>query len=267
MFLPDFFAVHPVFTREELVRHLQESGDGNPNASTVRALLRYHQATGRILSVRRGLYATVTPGSTPSSAPVDAYLVGALGCPGGVLAYHAALELHGLAYSTFESVQILAPRLQRGWSFRGVEYRPVQPRGSLGDVALTMGVETMDRQGINLRVTSVTRTLVDVLDRPDLSGGWEEVWRSLGTLKVVDDGAALAYLDRLGNATTSALVGFYLERHPGVLDTPEETLTLMERLRPKGRQYLDRKEGGRLAARWNLIVPEALWQRSWEEMP
>ncbi len=267
MSLPDFFAVHPVFTRAELVRHLTETGEGKPNASTVRALLRYHQSKGRILSVRRGLYATVAPGSTPSSAPVDAYLVGALGCPGGVLAYHAALELLGLAYSTFEAIQILAPRLQRGWSFRGVEYRPVQPRGSLGDVALTLGVETMDRQGINLQVTTVTRTLVDVLDRPDLSGGWEEVWRSLETAKVVDDAEALVYLKRLGNATTSALVGFYLERHPGVLDSPEETLTRMESLRPKGRQYLDRKEGGRLAARWNLIVPEALWQRSWEETP
>ena len=267
MSLPDFFAVHPVFTREEVVRHLAETGGREPNASTVRALLRYHQTTGRILSVRRGLYASVAPGSTPSSAPVDAYLVGALGCPGGVLAYHTALELHGLAYSTFEAVQVLSPRLQRGWSFRGVDYRPVKAREGLGDLALTLGVETMDRQGLDLRVTSVSRTLVDVLDRPDLSGGWEEVWRSLETLKVVDDAETLAYLERLGNATTSALVGFYLEQHPGVLDTAGETLAKMEALRPKGRQYLDRRAGGRLAARWNLIVPETHWQRNWEEMP
>jgi predicted transcriptional regulator of viral defense system len=266
MSLPDFFAIHPVFTREELVRHLTETGGGEPNASTVRALLRYHQTTGRILSVRRGLYATVPPGSTPSSALVDAYLVGALGCPGGVLAYHAALELHGLAYSTFEVVQILVPRLQRGWSFRGVEYRPVKPRESLGAAALTLGVETMDRRGIDLRVTTAARTLVDVLDRPDLAGGWEEVWRSLETLRVVDDAEVLAYLGRLGNATTSAMVGFFLEQHPGLLDVAGETLTHLESLRPKGRQYLDRKAGGRLAARWNLIVPESLWQRSWEEM-
>jgi len=266
MSLPDFFAVHPVFTREELVRHPPETGGGERNASTCRGLLRYHQTTGRILSVRRGLYATVAPGSTQSSAPMDAYLVGALGCPEGVLAYHTALELHGLAYSTFEEVQILVPRLQRGWSFKGVEYRPVKPRESLGNAALTLGVETMDRQGMDLRVTSVTRTLVDVLDRPDLAGDWEEVWRSLETLRVVDDVEALAYLERLGNATTSALVGFYLERHPGVLDSAGETLTKMESLRPKGRQYLDRKAGGRLAGRWNLILPETLWQRNWEEL-
>jgi predicted transcriptional regulator of viral defense system len=124
----------------------------------------------------------------------------------------------------------------------------------------------MDRRGIDLRVTTAARTLVDVLDRPDLAGGWEEVWRSLETLRVVDDAEVLAYLRRLGNATTSAMVGFFLEQHPGLLDAAGETLTHLESLRPKGRQYLDRKAGGRLAARWNLIVPESLWQRSWEEM-
>jgi hypothetical protein len=75
------------------VRHLTEQGGREPNPATVRELLRYHQRTGRILAVRRGLFATVPPGSTPESAPMDAYLVGAMGCPGGVLAYHTALEL------------------------------------------------------------------------------------------------------------------------------------------------------------------------------
>lgn len=31
---------------------------------------------------------------------------------------------------------------------------------------------------MELRVASLERTLVDVLDRPDLAGSWEEVWRS-----------------------------------------------------------------------------------------
>lgn len=266
MSLPDFFALHPVFTREALVRHLAEMRGGEPNPGTVRALLRYHQTTGRILSVRRGLYATVPPGSTPESAPVDAYLVGALGCPGGVLAYHTALELHGLAYSTFEAVQILVSRPQRGWVFKGVSYRPVRPRESLGEVALALGVETMDRLGLDLQVTSVARTLVDVLDRPVLAGGWEEVWRSLEEMRVVDADEVLAYLDRLGNATTSAFVGFFLEQHREVLSVAEETLKALEPLRPKGKHYLNRAEGGRLAKRWNLIVPELLWERRWEEM-
>lgn len=87
------------------MRHLAEAGGKEPNPATVRELLRYHQRTGRILAVRRGLFATVPPGSTPESAPIDAFLAAAMGCPEVVLAYHTALELHGLAYSSFEEVQ------------------------------------------------------------------------------------------------------------------------------------------------------------------
>lgn len=73
MSLTAFFALHPVFTREALVRHLTETGGKEPNPATVRELLRYHQRTGRILAVRRGLFATVPPGSTPESAPIEGY--------------------------------------------------------------------------------------------------------------------------------------------------------------------------------------------------
>ena len=266
MALPDFFPLHPVFTRETLVNHLASAPGGAPRPGTVRALLRYHQGTGRILAVRRGLYATVAPGSTPATTPVDAYLVGALGCPQGVLGYHAALALHGLAHSTFEAIQILVPRPQRPWTFRGVQYRPVQPREALGDAAMTLGVETMDRMGVDLPVTTEARTLVDVLDRPDLAGGWEEVWRSLEGLRLVDEAGILSYVTRLDNATTSALVGYFLEQHQETLSVQEATLQALEVLRPRGKHYLDRKVGGRLATRWNLIVPDTIWNRTWEEL-
>ncbi|MBP1628347.1 MAG: transcriptional regulator [Holophagaceae bacterium] len=266
MSLPTFFALHPVFTREALVRHLAETGGKEPNSATVRELLRYHQRTGRILAVRRGLFATVPPGSTPEFAPIDAFLVAAMGCPEGVLAYHAALELHGLAYSTFEEVQVLVPRSQRAWAFRGVNYRPLRAREALGEAAMTLGVDVVDRLGMDIRVTSQARTLVDVLDRPEYSGGWEEVWRSLEGLRLVDLGEVQDYLARLNNATTAALVGFFLEQHREALHVSEAELARLEPMRPKGRHYLNRTEGGRLAKRWNLIVPEPLWRRTWEEL-
>jgi predicted transcriptional regulator of viral defense system len=185
--------------------------------------------------------------------------------PKGVLGYHTALELHGLAHSTFEVIQILVPPSMRAWTFRGVEYRPVQPREALGEAAWDQGVERMDRLGVDLPVTSTARTLVDVLDRPDLGGGWEEVWRSLEGLHLVDTGSVEEYLELLGNTTTSALVGFFLEQHREALNVDESALKTLELLRPRGRHYLDRNAGGRLATRWNLIVPDALWERSWEE--
>jgi len=215
--------------------------------------------------IRRALFASVAPGGTPATSPVDSYLVAWLGCPGGVLGYHTALELHGLAHSTFETIQILVPRPLRSWTFRGVTYHPIQPREALGEAALVREVETIDHLGFDLPVTSLARTLVDVLDRPDLAGGWEEVWRSLEGLSLVDGTAVLAYLEQLGNATTAALVGYFLEQHQQALGVSESTLAAIEGLRPRGRHYLDRKAGGRLANRWNLIVPDTIRERRWEE--
>ena len=40
--------------------------------------------------------------------------------------------------------------------------------------------------GEQARVTTLERTLADVLDKPDKSGGWEEIWRSLEMAEFFD---------------------------------------------------------------------------------
>lgn len=263
--IQDFFFQHPVFRREELVRHLEAYKNRELSANTVRELLRYHQARGHLLAVRRGLFAFVRPGFSPETNPVDAYLVASKGVPDGALAYHSALELHGLAYSTFETIQVVSIRTLRSWQFRGVEYRAIKAAQTLGDEALTIGVQTMDRAGQDISVTTPERTLVDVLDRPDLGGGWEEIWRSLEGLSILSFGEVVAYVKRLANATTASRVGYFLEQHRDLLAVDEAVLASLEQLRPTGVHYMDPREGGRLVQRWNLIVPERVASRLWEE--
>jgi len=263
--LQDFFYQHPVFRREDLVRYLEQSAGRSISANTVRERLRYHQARGHLLAVRRGLYAFVRPGFSPATSPVDAYLVASMAVADGVLAYHSALELHGLAYSTFETAQVASTRSLRSWRFRGIEIRTIKAAQSLGQKALTLGVQTMDRAGQDIKVTTPERTLVDVLDRPDLGGGWEEIWRSLEGLSILSFAEVLTYSKLLGNATTASRVGYFLEQHRDLLMVSEEVLASLERLRPSGVHYLDPREGGRLVQRWNLIVPDRVASRLWEE--
>ncbi|WP_243329272.1 type IV toxin-antitoxin system AbiEi family antitoxin domain-containing protein [Mesoterricola sediminis] len=263
--IQDFFFQHPVFRREELVRHLEAQKGRGLSANTARELLRYHQVRGHLLAVRRGLYAFVRPGFSPASSPVDTYLVASKGVPDGVLAYHSALELHGLAYSTFETIQVVTKRILRTWHFRGIDFRPIKAAQALGDEALTLGVQTMDRSGQDILVTTPERTFVDVLDRPDLGGGWEEIWRSLEGLSILSFGEVVAYVKRLANATTASRVGYFLEQHRDLLSVDETVLASLERLRPTGVHYMDPREGGHLAQRWNLIVPDRVASRRWEE--
>ena len=69
MKLNEFLAQHAVFTVDELDRFLSErGGSGKPN--TRKSLLTYYRKQGRIIAVRRGLYATVPFGADSESSPV-----------------------------------------------------------------------------------------------------------------------------------------------------------------------------------------------------
>jgi predicted transcriptional regulator of viral defense system len=112
------------------------------------------------------------------------------------------------------------------------------------------------------------RTLVDVLDRPDLSGSWEEIWRSLEGIEFFDLDQVVEYALLLDNATTIAKVGFYLEQHRESLMVEEGHLNPLRDRRPRQPHYLDssNRRSGKLVANWNLVVPVAVFERTWGEV-
>ncbi len=126
----------------------------------------------------------------------------------------------------------------------------------------------MDRSGMEVRVTSLERTLVDLLNRPDLSGGWEEIWRSLESVEFFDLDKVVEYALLLGNATTAAKIGFFLEQHREPLMVEEKHLESLHGLRPRQPHYLDRdkRKSGRLVSGWNLVVPREVFERTWAEV-
>ncbi len=126
----------------------------------------------------------------------------------------------------------------------------------------------MDRSGMEVRVTSLERTMVDVLNRPDLAGGWEEIWRSLESVEFFDLDKVVQYTVLLGNATTAAKVGFFLEQHHEHLMVEEKHLKPLRDIRPLQPHYLDRdrRKSGHLVSEWNLVVPREVLERTWAEV-
>ncbi len=261
----EFFAKRPVFTYDEFVAAL---GRKDQAKRTRDALLAYHVRTGRLVHVRRGLYVTVPRGTDPARCPVDPYLLAAKLTDDAVLAYHTALEFHGRAHSVMERFIYLTARHSRALDFRGQRFQAVPvPKALRENGRETLGVKTAERQGAAVRVTSLERTLVDLLDRPGLGGGWEEIWRSLESVEFFDLDRVVEYALALRNATTAAKVGFYLEVHRKALMATDDHLKPLREHRPKEPHYLDRasRKPGRLAGKWNLVVPVEVLERSWEE--
>ena len=116
-------------------------------------------------------------------------------------------------------------------------------------------------------VTGLERTLVDLFDRPDLGGGLEEVWRSLATVEYFDLEAVTAYATLVGNATTVAKVGFFLEAHRERLMVSDAHLARLRRRRPRQPHYFEKRGAGngRFVAEWNLVVPDFVIRQVWEE--
>lgn len=267
--LQDFFSRHPVFTLEEVINFLQERASAEANIDTRKALLRYHQEQGHIVRIRRGLYASVQTGFDAKGFPVDPFLITSKLAIDAVLAYHTALDFWGLSYSVWHQFTYVTnhPRC-RSVAFQNSTFRAVRQPPALSSTNNAMfDVKTEERQGLNVRVTSQERTLVDVLARPDLAGGWEEIWRSLELANYFDISKIVQYALLLQNATTIAKVGFFLQQHQEQFSVKDNQLAELKSFIPVKPHYGERSQGvqNKFLPEWNLIMPLQVVERSWEE--
>jgi predicted transcriptional regulator of viral defense system len=263
-----FFRRHPIFTVEEFAIYLS-SRNAEVGERAREGILAYHRKVGRLVRVRRGLYVVIPAGADSDSYSVNPFLVTAKLTPDSVLSHHTALEFHGKAYSVhthiiYSASSPLAHLAFRSHVFQGTKFSLALVRAGKADV----GVLTMECEGMNVRVTSLERTLVDILDRPELSGSWEEIWRSLESVEFFDLDKVVEYARLLGNATTTAKVGLFLEQHRKALMVDDQYLKVLRDMRPKQPHYMSgsRRKSGRFVPEWNLVVPGEILERTWEEV-
>ena len=207
---------------------------------------------GDIERVRSGLYvATSGPGADGSPDVADRYTIASKVREEYYLGFHTALELHGCAYSWFNSVTVcLGPGAHfKPFEFQGTAYRPAltdRPR---------LGTEVIDRNGHRVTVSNPTRTFLDCLDRPNLAGGWEEVLKSLESLPGVQADELVSILRVFDKRILFRKAGRVLELlgpnmyYEGVLETVEDALEEEVGGQPL---YMDRRSPGPLNERWNV---------------
>lgn len=260
-----WFAQHPVFRVEDFHAFHAEAGRTRRASAS---LLRHHVRAGHLIHIRRGLYATVPPGIPAERASIDPYLITTQLTDDAVVAFHAALQFHGYAYSHWSRYDYLTASRDQATSFRGMEFVPsLEPAPLRARADRGGGIEVRPHAGGVVRVTSLERTLVDVLDQPERCGDFEEIWRSLEMIPFFDLDAVsqLAVADR--PAISAARVGFFLDQHRAELFVEERHLAPLRACAPRQPRYLDgRRASGRLVKGWNLVIPEAVLERRWEEV-
>jgi predicted transcriptional regulator of viral defense system len=261
-----FFETHPIFRYEEFSSFMASQGNTRPK--NCGPLLNYHQKVGNLVNIRKYLYAVKS--IFDNNLWIDPYLIAAKLSDNSIIAYHTALELHGIAYSTFNEVTYLTNRQKAPFTYEGQLFRPITQQKALIESGLTdFDVDTINRSGMKINVTSLERTIVDVLDRPDLGGGWEEIWRSLEYVIRFDLNKMIFYTLYLKNSTVVAKVGYFLENRPAHLAVDPKYIEKLLPHIPKQPHYMNRtrqvKEKGKYIEKWQLIVPLEIINRTWEE--
>jgi predicted transcriptional regulator of viral defense system len=258
-----FFNNYPVFTVDDLVRYL-ESPERNRK---VYDMLSYHRRMGRVERIKEGLYFTVRPGVSPDKMNPDPFLVAGKLAPYSILAYHTALDAMGYAHSVLNSHYYFSNKYKPEIRFRNQSYICViAPTELIKKSIYYFGTEKKEKSGMMIVTTGKERSLVEALERPKYCGGFEEMYRSLEKMPYINGDVLLEYLRFRGKKSLYAKVGFYLEQNRSDLYVEDDLLSELEKYKPSGKIYWERNSiGAVLAKRWNLLVPNAVIKKSWEE--
>lgn len=243
-----FFARTPFFTREEFARHYVEDGH---RWSSVEEALRYYCATGRIVRVRRGLYASY-------AVDWDPFVLAAKLAPDPIIAYEGALAFHRLR-GVEHSMPIAAARPIAPFAFDEIVYRATPhplPRGEEHQYT-----STQPRWDVTLRVTSPARTLVDCLDRLHLGPGFVETFEAFASQPdfEINFNEVVAYALELRSRVTAARVGACLWGHLRWNSLSYDQQFTLARCAPRHTMYAVPPpiEEPTYLARFRLIVPGA----------
>jgi predicted transcriptional regulator of viral defense system len=262
--IEDFFATHPVFTLEDFKREVGQT----ITPLTLHTHLKRYRKTGRIDTIKQGLYYVVSRGHQSKTTPIDLYLVAGKVAEDSVIAFHTAFELLGAGHSVFYRMYYLTRSPRRPFNFRNVSFRAVRfPLALVEKNQEDFATERTERLGHMVRLSGKERTLVDCLERPEYCGGLEEVYRCAEKLPFLNFDVLAEYLHLRCRKVLFAKIGFFLEQHLKEFFVEEDFLRSLEKEVPKQPLYLGgRSNKGCFVKRWNLVVPDKVLKRSWEEM-
>ena len=177
--------------------------------------------------------------------------------PYAVLDYCSALAIYGMSRNVQTSHTVLSQQRMKPCKNNDVRFQPCLPPKSLKDSNTLLEKHWM--LDIPVPVVARERLLVNLLDRMELSEGWEEIINAFRYESDLDWKKMLNYVKQLNHPATAARLGFLLELYQKTMKVPERMLSALESLIPGTSEHFYRsKRKGSLVKRWNLYVPDEI---------
>jgi len=218
-----------------------------------RNVLSHLESKGWIERLERGSYLIIPlEAGLERSWSEDPLVVGTILAPEGAAAYWTAARHWGWTTQLPRTTFFMSAkrRYNARPTIMGAEYRFVTVKSER-----LFGIVDEWKGDMSVRITDPARTVLDIMDRPDLGGGIAEVTEVLRRAwSDLDLELLTRYLERFGGGTPPKRLGFLAERLQ--LPGAEDWLLKWRSLIGSGFTALERggAPGGRLLRAWNLRV-------------
>ena len=215
--------------------------------NVAKEILRRYKKQGLISQVRRDLY-VATDLATKASL-VEKFEIAGHITPSSCLAYHAALEYHGLAHQVFYHLYVSSNEAFRNFDYDGISYIYCPSKSDAGVVR-----PVTDSY---VRVTDLERTVIDCIDRIDLSGGLEELVQCFTIITYINERKLLDYLNGFNKQFLFQKAGFILAYFQNEMKLSDAFFSLCQSKIGKSTRYLtDTGESDTYFKEWKLCAPE-----------
>ena len=189
--MKDFYQTYALFRTQDILENFT-------SVRSMQAKLKSLIGIGRIAKIKNGLYATVNPLTGDIFA--SRFEIASALFENACVAYHSALEFHGLSNQMFSEVQVFIDKRNMPFEYNGLEYKFFSYNAKGGILRL--------EQNAKIVVTDLERTIVDCIDRIDLAGGLEELVMALNGITHLDEQSLLTYLKEYNKKFIYKKAGF-----------------------------------------------------------
>lgn len=197
--------------------------------------------------VRKGVYMPVEINNK--------FIIGCNAVQDGVIAYHSALEYYLLQTQEFNELYIHSSKNFRTFEYLGETYSYKKLK------FLHKVIETVDRSGYALRVTSLSQTLVDCMYNINLAGGIEELMYALSECQTnsICENDLLKCLELYDNKSLWQRAGFLFSIFNHRLNLSEGFFNKCKSAMGKNQSYIINPYFcNSFSKEWNLCIPDNL---------
>ncbi len=226
------------------------------NENTAKSLLQQYKKAGYIVSIRKNLYGALNLAS--GNVIANRFEIATGTSSSSYISHHSALEFHGIANQVFFEVTLASEEKLRAFEYDGIKYRPIISKSKDGVI--------VPPNTPKVRVTDIERTIIDCISDIELSGGTEELLKSIELVPQLDEKRIIKYLQVYDQKNIWQRAGYVLEFFKERLRISDEFFDMCKENMGSRKNYFVRESELKYHPEWRLYARIILMQCWIKEM-